>query len=329
MFEPALKRLASLRLTSALLLGLGVGVIAGWHDAAARSPWCEAACAGLVGNLLAALVVNPRLRRQRGLLVFHAGLAALFALAVASRALRFQGEVEIVTGQAFDAAIVNVVEEGSWHRRATLGTVAFEQRGFRVDYGPHLVRGRTQSEVLVDGRTIDVDDTHALATQGYRFVLTPNKGYALIVSWVDERGGTSTGAVNLPSFPLRDWNQRNRWRTPGGEDLELALVLPQRVPEDRAWMLDSAAAGGDLAVSIAGTTTTLRPGATLALSGGRLRFEGVRMWIGYRVRREPLLPWMFVLAVIALAGLGAHCWQRFGARVQVSDRLRDGSRVHV
>lgn len=325
MFEPALRRLASLKLTAALLIAFGGGVLAGAFEGDTRSWWCEASLAGLVPNLLAALAVNPRLRRQRGLLVFHAGLAALLVLAVVSRMTRFQGQAEVITGEAFDGSAVTVVEEGPWHRRAALAALGFEQHGFRVEYGPHLARGRTHSEVLVAGKALEIDDTHALDTQGYRFVLTPNKGYALIVSWLDERGGAVTGAVNLPSFPLRDWNQRNEWRTPAGEVLELALALPRRVPDDRAWVLDSAAAGGDLVVTVAGAATTLRPGATLTLSGGRLRFEGVRMWLGYRVRHEPLLPWMFAIATLALAGLGAHCWQKLGVRERARGFARDGS----
>jgi hypothetical protein len=73
-----------------------------------------------------------------------------------------------------------------------------------------------------------------------------------------------------------------------------------------AWRLDSRQAGGKLNVRLGALTHALAPGETIAMPGGRLRFEAIRGWMGYKVFRDPALPWLFVSASLALAGLLWH-----------------------
>jgi cytochrome c biogenesis protein len=61
-----------------------------------------------------------------------------------------------------------------------------------------------------------------------------------------------------------------------------------------------------LIVHAEGQRAELLPGATMPVAGGALTFERLTGWIGYRIYYDPTLPWLFALAVIAVAGLAWH-----------------------
>lgn len=57
----------------------------------------------------------------------------------------------------------------------------------------------------------------------------------------------------------------------------------------------------------------LRPGDSLELSEGRLRFVGLRSWMGSRVFYDWTLPWFFAACEVGVISLGWHFWQKFSA----------------
>lgn len=308
--------LASLRLTLVGMAALGVAALASYRQAELSPTWLAAPLALLAVNLLAALICRPQFRRQGGLLVFHVCLLAIIALAALGLMTRLQGRVELVEGQVFDPAAVVTVRQGPWHPHR-LDRVRFEQGMIEVDYGPNLARGRTRSELTVAAGEqglyrMRVGDTRPLSLAGYRFITTFNKGYAALLTWRGPDGETVRGAVHMPAYPLWEWKQQNRWTAPRGETLELELELPEPA-RDRPWTLRSRNVGGRLIVRVAGANAvTLQPGASASLGGGSLRFEGLRLWMGYRIEYNPALPWLFAAAVVGVAGLAWHFWGKFG-----------------
>ena len=70
----------------------------------------------------------------------------------------------------------------------------------------------------------------------------------------------------------------------------------------------------DVEVTYRGKMQTLRPGASMDLAGGRLRYEGLTTWMGYVVFSDWTLPWLLAAATLAAAALGWHFWRRFAAR---------------
>lgn len=318
MQQSAMTTLASLRLTLGGFVLLAVGVLHFYLNAASVY-WLVAPLALLALNLLAALIGNPRFRRQGGLLVFHIGLLLLLVLAAAGQMLGFTGQAEIVAGQRFRDAVVTPMRVGPWHDSARLASVDFVQGDFTVEYAPLLVRGRTQSTVLAaaktgQARSVTVGDRVPYVERGYRFSTTPNKGFALVLTWSAEGAGPVTGAVHLPSFPLRDWNQIATWSTPAGEALDLELEPSVSVRDDAEWVLDSRGAGGRLWLTAGGQRRALEVGESAFLSGGTLRFEAVRMWMGYQVYYDPTLPWLLAASLIAVVGLAWHFWGKLWSR---------------
>ncbi len=314
--RPVLKSFASLRLTMVGLAALIVNsfAISQWPDKAI--PWLVLPLSLLAVNLFAALLVRHAFRQQAALLLFHVGLLAVLMLVAAGVLMRFDGSVEVVEGTAYNAADVTARGQG-WLHRDRLDRVHFTQGPLETNYLSGLRRDTTFSRVVVsrsDGTEIerDVGDREGFKSHGYRFMTTFNKGYSVLVIWRDERGNDSVGAVNFPSYPKFDWKQTNDWVTPSGETLTLELKLAQRVPEDSPWTLSSR--GVDFKVSFIGrgqTEQTLGPGQSIAVPGGEITIVDLRLWMGYRIDYNPLLPWLLTAAFLSLGALALHMAQKF------------------
>ena len=136
--------------TLVTLLGFALLAFSVWRiqvDASALGPMLVAFSV-LAINLLAALLVKTRLRREPGLLLLHVGLLALVFLAGAGRLGRYEATVEIVDGQRYSDALPIALTHGPWYRPER-HRLEFIQGGYRVDYAPGLRRGDTRSQVQV------------------------------------------------------------------------------------------------------------------------------------------------------------------------------------
>lgn len=311
-----LKTLASLRLTMVGLSVLIVNCIAisQWPDESI--PWVVLPLSLLALNLFAALVVRHAFRHQAALLLFHVGLLAVLMLAAAGVLMRFDGSVELIEGESFDASAVTARGAG-WLHPDRLERVDFAQGPLEVRYLSGFQRDTTHSRVVVSrsngaGIERDIGDREGFTSHGYRFMTTFNKGYSVLVHWRDTDGREAIGAVNFPSYPKFDWKQVNDWTTPAGETLTFELKLAERVPDDAAWTLSSL--GTDYEVGIAGkgqTEKTIRAGQSMVVAGGKITIVDLRLWMGYRIDYNPLLPWLLTAAFLSLGALALHMVQKF------------------
>lgn len=330
MFESAMKiipALSSLRLTLAGMLMLTVGVLVSYFDPAAPVAWMVLPLLLLAVNLLAAVRVNPVIRGQPALLLFHVCLLAVVLLAAGSQLGSLQGRVELTEGQTFSADSVVVVRQGLWHPGERLERLAFTQGPLRVMYNPGLNRSGTESRLLPDGTQQAgseqiIGDNTPLVMDGYRFYTTSNKGYSALLVWRDAHGNAEAGAVNFPSYPANDWQQLNNWVSPGGEQLGLELVLTNPPGFSQQWTLESNGVAASLHLNVDGSTRVLRPGEQALLADGSLQFVSVRMWMGYEIRYEPLLPWLFGVAVIGVLALAWHFRTRLDNRLDAASASR-------
>lgn len=302
--------LASPRLTLAGLVWLGMAVLAQYRLPELPSWQLVLPLALLALNLAAALVARPGLRASSGLFAFHLALIALMLLGGWGRLTHLDGRVEIVEGQAFSSTHPEISQRGPWHRDR-LAEIDFVQGAYTVDYRPKLNRAHTLSEVVVLGKQFTVGDIEPLILSGYRFYTTYNKGYALLLTWIPDAGRPETGAIHLPSFPLNDWQQKRRWQAPGGPQLDLILDPGIKIDYLQAWQLDSRQLKPLLKLQWAKQNHELRPGQTLQLEGGRIHFEGVRGWMGYRIFYDPTLPWLLGCAIAGVLALAWHLLGRF------------------
>jgi len=309
--------LGSLRLTLVIMVALAATALGSYSNPNIPVSWVSLPLALLGINLLVVIVINQRFRQNKGLLMFHLGLLLLTVFAAIGLMTSLDARLEITEGQEFDPADMEIVYQGPWHRYR-LDQINFTQGKIQIDYVSELRRGDTRSQIWLtneQGRSQPriVGDGVSLKSAGYRFITTGNKGYSVILTWLHGESGPVVGAINMPSFPLFEWKQENKWTTPSGQQLTISLLdnSDSGVNGDAAWILDSESVQTRLLISENGREQILDEGDTIRLEKGLLRYEGVRMWIGYRVDSNPLLFWQFLAALFAVAGLGYHFWQKF------------------
>lgn len=312
----SLRPLASLKLTVFGMLLLGVGAMLSYDNPADTSVWVLVLPLSLLAlNLTAAILTNPNINQQPGLLTFHVALLSLVLLAGIGRLTHLDAHLEIVDGQRFTPDLLMDERKGPWHM-GNLAGVHFTQGRFTVDYAPGLQRGLTHSQVFVptaDGgmQERDVGDDRPLVLERYRFYTTFNKGFAPVLTWTPQGGAPVTGVVHMPSYPLFEYKQDNRWTPPGSkQEIRFWLQLHTGMTQDAAWVLDGRTARGVLVVSVGERRVELQPGEAVDVGGGRLRYDRLTTWMGYRVFYDPTIQWMFFISIAGVLGLTHYFWQR-------------------
>ena len=319
-----LRQLASLRLTLAAMFALLILVLISPRSTTVDVGITAVPLAVLSINLLAAILTNRSFRAQTGLLVFHVGLLLLIAIIGLSVLIRFDGHVEVLQGSSFDARDVEITGIG-WLHPGHLDEVRFEQGDVQVEYLAGLTRQSTRSTIQRGEtgamRTQTIGDRQAAEINGYRFITTPNKGFALLMRWEPAGAEPVYGAIHFPSFPQYDWKQVTDWVAPSGQHLQMELNFAEPVSRpDSSWVLERPRAAFSVNSKTSdGMTHVVGKGGALALEGGVLRVVDLNMWIAYRIDYYPLLPWAFVAALLAIAGLALHFRERYQAQ-QKADR---------
>lgn len=321
------QRLASTRITLVGFVLLALVALASAETVLVPGWIIAIPLSALAANLLAALVVLPRLRANRVLFVMHVSLLALLALAAIGRVFHLEGRVEMLTGTAFEPSALEVVSAGPLHGTG-FHDIRFVQQPFSVDYAPGVNRSRTYSTVAVrseagaEQRVVREDQPLTLA--GYRFYVTHNKGFAPVLTWTPRDGNAVTGAIHMPSYPLLDWKQENTWQLPGHAPAKLWLHVKSPLRADAHWRLESDRTDAVLTVQVRDHHADLRVGESLNLDGGTLRYDELRGWMGYKVFYDPTLPWLVAFASITAMALGAHALSSLGRWRSV---VRSGSRA--
>jgi cytochrome c biogenesis protein len=295
---------------------LGVGAALSYGNPVDTPVWVLVVPLGVLAiNLAAAILTNPRINRQPGLLVFHVCLFSTVMLVGVGRLTHLDAHVEMALGQEFNKSLLLEVQQGPWHA-GDLDKVAFTQGPYTVDYAAGLRRGLTHSEVLVtgsDGRLVkqDVGDDRPLVLERYRFYTTFNKGFSPILTWIPEQGQPIAGRINMPSYPLYDYKQDNRWTPPGtDEEIKFWLQLDAGLTLEQDWVLDGRKATAVLIVTSKDQRVELRKGEEVQLERGVLRYDDLTTWMGYRVFYDPTIRWLFFVTVAGVFGLSHFFWTK-------------------
>lgn len=271
--------------------------------------WLAPALGALALALLATLVANPRLRRQPALFVAHLAALVFLVLVGVGRLATLEGRFELTEGVPFDGRLIDGAA-GPWHANR-LHRLGFRHEGFEIEYAPGRQRGPTRNTVAWtgdDGRAqrATIGDHVPLQLHGYRITTTPNKGFAPVLHWQPAQGETLVGAVHLPSYPMHELRQHNEWRLPDGRALWLQLVIDETLIPLQAAGAFRRPQAERLVVRLGDERVELEPGAEVALGGGRLRYEGLATWMGYRIHGDPTLPWLLASALLAALAMLAH-----------------------
>lgn len=308
--------LGSLRLTLWLIGLFALAVVASYFGLSDATWALAVPLALLAGNLAAAIATHPTFRTQGGLLVFHLALIAVIVLAAAGRLTYLKGAVELFDGQAFEGNLTQR-ESGPLHGGG-LARVRFVNLGFEVHYEPDLQRAQTRNRVAfaADGGVPSeaiIGDATPLKLRGYRFYTSSNKGFAPELVWSPHDGAAPVrGTIHMPSFPAQLPHQVLEWTPPGATQvLHTRLEIDDYVIDlARVWVMRPPAVHA-LAIRTGETKVTLRPGESHRFVEGTLRYEGLRMWMGYTVSYDWTTPWLFAACVLAVVALGWHFAAKF------------------
>lgn len=264
-------------------------------------------------NLLVAVALHPAFRRQLPLLVAHLALLALVLAVAAGRLLSLDGRFELTQGELFEGTLLDR-QAGSLHVDR-LQRLAFRHEGFEIDYAPGLRRGATRNPVAwqdEDGRAqrAVIGDHLPLVLDGHRFYTTSNKGFAPLLRWEPVAGEPQRGAVHLPSYPVHELSQSRAWQLPDGREAWVMLRIDEMLIDPDAPARFRLPQQYRLVVRVGEQRAELQPGQALTLPGGRLVFEELRTWMGYRVAYDPALPWLLVSSLLSSLALAVHYLQR-------------------
>ena len=310
------RKIASLKIT---LLGMGLlvaGSVLSYGNPDGTSIWVLVVPMIILAiNLVAAIATNPRINQQPGLLVFHVCLLLILLLAAVGRLTHIDAHLELVSGTEFNPEKLMDVNEGPLHY-GEIEKVRFVQGPYTVQYAPGLRRGLTHSHVKVEvhpGQWEDrvVGDDRPLLLHGYRFYTTFNKGFAPILTWIPKQGQPVTGAINMPSYPLFDYKQDNRWVPPNSsEEIKFWLQLETGMDMDKSWELDGRTATGTLIVTTPEKRHEVQVGGSVDMENGVLRFDALTTWMGYRLFYDPTIQWLFIVSILGVLGLSHYFWKK-------------------
>lgn len=324
------KKLASLKITLVGMVLLAVGAGLSYGNPQDTPMWVLVVPMALLAvNLSAAIATNPKINQQPGLLVFHVSLFLIVVLAAIGRLTHLDAHLELVVGTEFTPDSLLETKSGPLHM-GDLDQVHFIQGPYTVDYAPGIKRGLTFSHVSVKTPTGKweqrvIGDDRPLVLEGYRFYTTYNKGFAPILTWIPDNGKPVTGSVNMPSYPLFEYKQDNRWVPPGeNREIKFWLQLDTGMDENKSWTLDGRTSTGTLIVTSGEKRHEVPVGGSVRLDNGVLRFDALTTWMGYRLFYDPTIRWLFFVAVMGVLGLAHYFWKKINLQPWL-DEIEDES----
>lgn len=312
-----LKAAGSVRLTLVLFGALALGVVLAGREGMAAGAVLALPLGLLALNLACSMATHAAFRTQAPLLAFHLALLAIVVLAATGRLTYLKGQIELSEGQTFEGQ-PNQVEAGPLHSHA-IGRVRFSNLGFEVHYREGVRRAETVNRVGWrdrDGRSHAgiIGDSTPLVIDGYRIYTSFNKGFAPEFTWTAPGGVVAHGTIHLPAYPVHEHAQALEWTPPGArEPLWTMLELPPDVIDPSRPSVLRVPDGHRLVVRAGDRRVELRPGDEADIGGGRLLYNGLRMWMGYTVFHDWTIPWLLAACALAVLALAWHFADRYRA----------------
>lgn len=265
----------------------------------------------LVVNLLAAIVDNPRFRADVPLLLFHLALLALVALFAAGRLTYLEGRV-MLTQQVSFPGVLDEERRGPLHGDG-VRSLRFMNAGITEVY-PKLDDFRHTYNTVMwwddsgRPRMTEIGDDRPLILQGYRIFTSKHRGVSPILRWTPTDGGPpESGSLQLGQTTQDMFENAVSWHLPDGREAWVSLVarapqaaLPTEQVDMGVYEFDHV-----LVLRVGDQRHELRKGGSVDLGSGRLTYERLLTWMGYRVVYDPTVPW--IVATIGI-GLSSMIW---------------------
>lgn len=321
-----MQQLASPHLTLLGFVLLGLGALFS-VETGADPTWLTAGPLALLAlNLLAVLLVNQRILASLPLLLLHMSLLAILLLLLAIRLTYFDGHANLTVGAEFDGDIVGVTSGPL--SLGKLNELSFTNEGFTEDFpqdGKYVSTYNRVSWRSLDGLTHEgtIGDATPLTIGTWRIHTTASRGFSPVFLWRGVDGTIQRGTVQLPDGLNRVSFKRPRM-VGDAQPVSFAETQHWVLPDGtEVWALlersDSAATRGlvsrvpphVLVLRTQQQRWELQPGDSIELPGGKLTYESLDAWMGYRIVHDPFTHWLLAACLLAVISLGWHYWQHF------------------
>lgn len=271
-------------------------------------------------NLVAAILARPALRTNAPLLLFHVALLALVVLFGLARLTYFDGATAISSGSRFESVLAKD-ERGPLHRDR-LGELRFANEGFTEKFPQRGHYRATYNRVRWwdgDGEShlAEIGDDRPLLIAGYRLYTSRHRGFSPAFHWRPTNGDEDLGTVQLTDTRLGDFAPVNEWQIPNGPKV-WAMVDTRdgagAAPGTKRANLGSEQLDHVLVLRVHDQRHELRPGDSIRLPEGELRYLRLDSWMSYRIIHDPTKPWLVATVLVAIASLFWFYLQRFRVR---------------
>jgi hypothetical protein len=311
--------LSSMKLTFLLLLALLASILVAYNKGWSYVLLLAIPLLLLALNLIAAITVNKKFQTNLPLLLFHLTLLATVILVALSRLTYLDGRVELNEGEAFSGQL-DAQTQGIFHQ-FNIPADAFINLAVQFNFTPNVAITGKRSRVLVadsqGGHEVVVGEHKPLVINNYRLYTTGNIGYSAQFSWqplatTQSVSQVTSGLVNFPSFLENQFSQAIEWQIPD-TDIQVWVMLQ---PEEALWteskpMRLIPPENHHVVVRIDGHRQELRVGQQLDLAQGTLSYQGLRVWMGYKVHYDPYKAYLLMTSILTALCLLWFFWQKF------------------
>jgi cytochrome c biogenesis protein len=110
---------------------------------------------------------------------------------------------------------------------------------------------------------------------------------------------------------MHELRQAREWALPDGRRVWVMLQFDETLIDPAGPARFRLPSAHKLVVRIADQRWELAVGEPAHIAGGTLVYEGLRTWMGYRVTRDPTLPWLLASALVSALALALHYALKF------------------
>lgn len=266
----------------------------------------------LVISLVATIITNRRFRTDTPLLVLHLCLLVLAILFLVGRLTYLEGRVTLTQDVAFSGNL-DLDIRGPLHGDS-IKRVRFMNAGLTEVYPQPGAYRHTYNQVIWwdDAGTphvAEIGDDRPLLMNGYRISTSRQRGVSPVLKWQPNDGTPPVlGSLQLGQTMANVFDSAASVPLPNGLSAWVGLESkPGAVPKRIGEQADMGVYSMDhvLIIRIGETRHELRIGDSIDIPGGRLSYEKVLTWMGYRVAYDPTISW--IVATIAI-GVGSLIW---------------------
>lgn len=291
-----------------VLIGLAAFIIS--HTGTDATPVILLPLGLLIINLGAAILVNPRFRTDLPLLLFHLALLALVSCFTIGRLTYLEGRAFLPQGELFSGEFEtrrNGPLHGDGFRSLRFMNAELAEQYPKAGDYRHTYNGVVWIDDAGRPQMAEIGDDKPLLLNGYRIFTSSNRGVSPILAWYPRNGAPAEKGTVLLRYALGNvFENAVSWKLPDGSEvwlgLEAALSNVSHSQGERVNM-GVKAFEHQLIFRVGNDRYSLKPGDSIDLPGGRLHYEKLIPWMGYRVAYDRTLPWIVGAIGLAIVSL--------------------------